>query len=188
MKNNNFLICILALLTSTGYSQPKSSLLKDTVVWNADTRLTKEDFKAKPHGSYYGLTESALLMSTKEEKGMIKFVVQAVFIRSRSWLKTDSEHILKHEQRHFDICEIYARRLRQRIAAKKFSPSKKTFAEISALYKQVNSELQKEEDLYDRETEHSIKTEKQEFWNKKIAGELEGLKEFQMTEVNVMNN
>jgi hypothetical protein len=59
MKKYNFLICLLTLLTTTAYPQRKSSLLKDTVLWSADYRLTREDFKAKPHGSYYGLTESA---------------------------------------------------------------------------------------------------------------------------------
>jgi hypothetical protein len=186
MRKKN-LICIFTLLTFGGYSQKNPPLLKDTVLWSADYRLTKEDFKAKPHGSYYGLTESALLMSSREDKGMIKFVVKAVFIRSRSWLKTDSEHILKHEQGHFDICEIYARKLRQRIASKKFQPSKRGFAEISALYKEVNNELQKEQDRYDRETEHSVKTEKQEFWNKKIEGDLEGLKDFSGSEQEVGN-
>src|SRR5258708_32047278 len=79
-------------------AQKKSDLLKDTIVWNAARLLVREDFKAKPHGSYYGLTASAIMLSTKEENGKMEFVVVAVFIPSRSSLKTDSQYGLKHEQ------------------------------------------------------------------------------------------
>src|SRR5438045_9750279 len=84
-------ILLLFLISSTSlcYSQKKSSLLKDTLVWKADDPLTREDFKAKSKGNYYGLTSSAILLTTKEEDGTIKFVVKAVFFRSRSSLKYD---------------------------------------------------------------------------------------------------
>src|SRR5947207_182674 len=97
-------ILSLLLLALSGYSQKKSAMDNDTVVWNENYRVVKADFKGKPtKGSYYGLTDSGILLDTREESGRIKCVVQAVFFRSASSLKTDSEYGLKHEQGHFDL-------------------------------------------------------------------------------------
>src|SRR5436309_615678 len=100
IKTNN-LHCFLFLHTAD-----------DFIFWNAEHPLKKEDFKGKSsaQGHSYGSTYSAILLHTKEENEKIDFVIEAVFIPSRSWLKTDSEYGLKHEQGHFDITEIYARK------------------------------------------------------------------------------
>src|SRR6185436_15989483 len=99
------LLLILLIPVLKGQAQKRSNLLKDTIVWSADDRLVKEDFKAKPGRgeTTYGMTGSGILLSTQSESGKLKFVIQAVFFRSRSWLKTDDEYGLKHEQGHFDL-------------------------------------------------------------------------------------
>jgi hypothetical protein len=131
------------------------------------------------------MTVSGIMLNPVEENGSLKLIIQAVFFRNTSWLKTDSAYGLNHEQMHFDICEIYARRLRQKIASKNLMRNKKLNAELNNLYRQINQDLEKEQDRYDRETEHSIKTERQELWNKKILAELEELKEYSGTEIKI---
>jgi hypothetical protein len=60
------------------------------------------------------------LIGTKDATGRNNFFVTAALDKSRSWVRASvlarSDQVLAHEQVHFDICELIARRLRQRIA------------------------------------------------------------------------
>jgi hypothetical protein len=50
------------------------------------------------------------------ENGMPNFLVTNSFIRNQAWTKdTTSAGTLQHEQLHFDIAEIYARKIRKAV-------------------------------------------------------------------------
>jgi len=93
-----------------------------------------------------------------------------------------NNHLLKHEQGHFDISELYARKIRKELSMYKF-----TKFNIYKMFIKISDRLLKESkrynDEYDRETNHSINKEKQAEWDKKIAQELAELDDYKNVDV-----
>jgi predicted secreted Zn-dependent protease len=84
---------------------------------------------------------------------------------------------LSHEQGHFDIAEIFARKLNKHMSEYIFN--KDSFKEdLKNIYLNVTVEKEQMQNDYDRETDHSIIKSKQEEWLKKIDTMLVELKNF----------
>ena len=89
--------------------------------------------------------------------------------------KTD--YILSHEQGHFDIAEIFARKLNKKMSEYNFN--KKTYQqEVNKIYQDILDEKEAMQNDYDRQTNHSINKEKQAEWLKKIEKMLDQYKDF----------
>src|SRR5919198_1341238 len=117
-----FFLCILFKLNSQ-----TSTNDDDILYWSQSHRLTFENFKGKPTQSDTTLHEASPKMLTHKLGAIVKsidvrllterdkttFTIQAGMKQSLSWIKDYGDTTqLKHEQGHFDICEIYARILR----------------------------------------------------------------------------
>lgn len=178
---------MLLIISFNGFSQKKAKILEDTILWNADYQLTKDDFKAVAKKGYAGYAVTLIYLYTKETDGEMQFVVEALFSRTRSALAINSEYGIKHERGHFDICEIYARKLRQRMLKKNFLKVKNINAEINEMYNQINTELKEAQDKYDKQTEHSMNMVQQKSWEAKISTDLNELYEYSSTEVDIVN-
>lgn len=181
---------IVILLATSGIAQAQrltNKLLKDTLVWVEGHHLAQEDFEGKAKGKAEATTSGSIFLYTKEENGQMKFVVEAIFIKSKSFIKSSSEYILKHEQLHFDIYELYARKLRKKIAEKNFAKSRNISQEIQLMYHKIFEECVKEQEKYDRETENSMNMVKQEIWKNKISAELAALSAYAYPVVDVVN-
>lgn len=92
--------------------------------------------------------------------------------------KTDSG--LQHEQGHFDITEIYSRKLRKKLSDYTFK-KKSLKANFMKFYNGNAALLDAEHDLYDKETDHHRIEEKQKEWDKKIAEQLKELEAYKET-------
>lgn len=161
----------------------------DTLIWNMDQPLTKEDFQSKR--SMYGreipaYTSSAIYLYQKEDNGQLNFYIEAIFLKSKSYMSKESVYILKHEQLHFDITELYARKLRQLISQKDFTKVRNVVTEIERMYKKVTSEWEREENKYDSETQHGINAARQNIWNENIAAQLKELEAFSSPAVSMI--
>lgn len=90
---------------------------------------------------------------------------------------TISIELLKHEQLHFDIEEVFCRKLRKGV---KLLNSNKETEQLKyiELAKFIYKEAVECQNQYDEETQNALIVEKQQEWNKKIAKELEELKEY----------
>jgi len=144
------------------------------IQWEGQDQLTWSDFKgkAKNWGSVSALTASAIEYAYECDRGTIEVSVNAIFIPEESWAKTDAknEYILSHEQLHFDITEVYARKLRKEIAAKVTSCY--DIRKIDGIARKVLDDWKDEQSKYDRETGHSTKKDLQVMWEKKIERDL----------------
>ena len=158
-------------------------------IWNNSEKLQWKDFKNKfnkhtPSGAASNVDFDYSPSLLNEDS--MRILIEAKFNTFESWYSPNdtSNYGLAHEQLHFDIAEIFARKFRQEVSV--FNDSLNYMAVLETLrfkfkilYAQYNS-FQAE---YDLETNHSINTTKQVNWSKKISADLEALKEFSCQEI-----
>ncbi len=156
----------------------------DLIIWSADTKLTWDDFKQKaPTTTTLGAsTDSGIELNTISTDPDIKISIKSVFNKNKSWVKTKTDHLLKHEQLHFDIAELYARKMRKEFKEKKFN-SKTLKTEMTTAYKQEVAKLEAYQSKYDKETNHSRILDKQTQWEKDVLKDLQGLESYKDTTV-----
>ncbi|MEX0290509.1 MAG: DUF922 domain-containing protein [Flavobacteriaceae bacterium] len=165
---------LIFLITFTGLSQEY-----ETILWSSDHRLSWDDFKAKPSGPSRAaaITASGISyqFSTMESNGEyeLDYTVSTYFYPNKSWYQPEvcDEVILSHEQLHFDISELFARKMRRILEETRFTKNVKS--EVKSIYRKINKELAEFQNLYDDETNFSRDREQQLLWNKKIAEALE---------------
>ena len=189
-----FALLILLATYFVGYSQ-KSSIAPnirkfkgDTIVWKQDSLLNKDDFKAKGHGKNgpLGYTTTCIFLYPNESNGVLVFSVEALFIKSKSYIVEYSDYVLKHEQLHFDICELYARKLRKMISDKDFKKVSNVMQTIQNMYNKASQDCFKEEEKYDNDTNHGLNAAKQQVWADDVKKQLTELDAYSNTEVNTV--
>jgi len=77
--------------------------------------------------------------------------------------------ILAHEQLHFDIHEIFARKFMQYAHEEKVFATEHFSKELKKVFNKTFRELKKMQEAYDRETNHGRNREAQAQWVKKVA-------------------
>lgn len=157
----------------------------DKIPFKDGILLTWEDFKGKPdpNSPYKALTESQVMIDIKTKGDEAFLTIRNFFDKRLSWTKDrNNMHLLGHEQTHFNIAELWARKFRQRLKGKSFSI--KTFQkELNTLHSEIHKETKAMQTEYDMETEHSVNEANQAKWNKKITSELQKLSTFAEVEV-----
>ena len=161
----------------------------DRIVWSSTVKLTWQDFLGKPDTSsrYKAMTYTKVRLINEKLDDKIILNFPATFNRSLSWVKdTKSISLLKHEQIHFDIAELAARKLRK-------DCSKHVSYDLSSSYKFIQSTYDyysinykdSIDDFYDLETNHGMLKSKQKEWEDKIAKELKDLEWYADTKVTI---
>ena len=153
----------------------------ESIPWEASRRLTWDDFKGPvPAGSVPAATTASGISyqysaNLIHHEVQLDFEVTAFFYPNESWYKPTicDAHILQHEQLHFDISELFARRMRMKLRNTSFTENVK--AEIRQIYQETLKELEELQDEYDWETNFSRNPEAQERWNARIKEALERL-------------
>jgi hypothetical protein len=104
------------------------------------------------------------------------FDVYANFNKDISWCKKEYQtaDLLKHEQLHFDIAGLYAKRLKAAFEGFQYSEDFKN--EIQQIFDQKKTEYHLMQQQYDEETNHSLKKERQKDWEVSISVQLNELK------------
>lgn len=150
----------------------------DSIKWVEGIKLEWKDFKGAVPFGYSDIKKAAsafeILASCIDfkEDSIPIFDIEVFFVKSKSWgiLKTDD--ILRHEQGHFDIAEIYARKLR-RIYKEMNNQKKSNIDDYSEAFENIQNELDLVQKHYDKEV--NFIPENRDIWYKKIANELEEL-------------
>jgi hypothetical protein len=159
MPAKSILLLLSLMAVIGGFSQ-------DTLFWKPGYRLTWNDFMGKPdlHSNYLALSSAGISYNLFYNSNSIQVNAKAFFVKSGSWRKPAADSILlRHEQGHFDITEIYRRKLVQ--TAKEIPagvPEKAAWVieKADKIIKQKNAyQLQ-----YDSETRNGTDKKKQEQW------------------------
>jgi hypothetical protein len=108
------------------------------------------------------------------------FTFYAIFLRKKSWTKYRSDSVLlAHEQLHFDIAELVARRLRKEVSETKIVVTN-VHDKMNQLITLRGNLFQEISNEFDKQTNYSRLLNAQLDWRKKIDNQLNELKEFQM--------
>lgn len=172
-------IFTLCFLLSLGLVISGKSFAQDTIHWSPCYKLKWEDFQGKADSSSkFGATSyPGIKYSLSANEDSFNTKVFCFFIKSRSWVRIISTTGLIHEQGHFDIAELLARKLRKAFADYKFN-YQTVGKDIDKLFLLNKRERAKMDTLYDKETDFSRNRKQQLLWNKKIKTELDKLKKY----------
>jgi hypothetical protein len=153
---------------------------QDTLHWSADRHLTWDDFQGKPESNtrFGAITNAVVRYSLTANDDSFQARVICFFKKSSSWSKyKQDEALLSHEQGHFDIAELFARKLRKAISQYSFNYST-VGSDIEKLFVNVKKERARMDSLYDKETNLSMNIEQQRLWSKKIRAALKQLDKY----------
>jgi hypothetical protein len=138
-----------------------ASVEEEKVQWQEGEKLTWAMFKGKPEtiGSFVASTNSGISLSfdirTNGDEVEINYTVSCYFYPNDSWYNKANVNatILAHEQTHFDISELFARKLRKKFEAIPKTVNFKDDAKV--IYEKNEEDRVKMQDQFDLETNHS---------------------------------
>lgn len=154
--------------------------------WNQDHKLQWEDFQGEADHNIdaVAVTASGITFSYSIQKSSTKGIVGvktevfAHFYPEHSWCKKEliDDHILAHEQLHFDITELNVRYLKEKIEQLKVSPT--IDKQLDSYHEKANAALAQMQKKYDTESQFSIDKSGQATWSAFVKGELKRLESF----------
>lgn len=166
----NVLCFLLAFLfLDAGFDNSK---LESEITWNKYRKLTWTDFKGKPlmnEPKFSALTASYISSECGFKHNKLIYNVKAVFLPNDSYIVGKvTDKLLFHEQLHFDLTELYARKLR-----KMFSEQINTITEADSVTLKIDinailNEWEKMQHEYDEATYHGLDEVVQNRWQKMI--------------------
>ena len=99
-------------------------------------------------------------------------------MKSKSWTKTNDKIALQHEQLHFDIAEVYARKIRKAFDSLNIKKCKTEYI-YNGIYIRLGKACEEYQDKYDSEVYFDSIQQKK--WGSKVTLELERLKKYAYT-------
>lgn len=147
------------------------------ITWTHSRRLTWDDFLGiyshdrtyeviniqKQNETEAARSRVAIALRFQCFDGKPKHIIRAEFEKQNSWYipKYKANDVLQHEQLHFDITEVYARKLQYKIDTMK-NPCDKSA--VVSVYQINEKEFMAFTKKYDIETSHGVNKQKQAEW------------------------
>jgi hypothetical protein len=178
MQLKHFIICVFLLFVVTTSND-------ETMSWNETRKLTWKDFKARPNSNSdaVALTASGITFGYSVKTSGRRIIdfstsVEAHFYPNKSWYLKEraDDYVLRHEQLHFDITELYVRKFRQQL--ERLVVNQNIKEQMSQIHTAINAALDKTQKSYDTQTNHSINTKAQKYWEIFVEEELEKLHKY----------
>lgn len=155
------------------------------ILWHPKRPLKTSNFRGSPEKRPFQAATHSMIRyyaSRSGANGKVTFVVESLFDCNLSYFKSSDRDsaVLAHEQLHFDITELYARKFRKAIS-EEVSNLKELLANHEDIYSNIIKELTVKQDEYDSEVyaDRSL----QEKWNKWVGLELKKFDKFSQRQV-----
>ncbi|MPL55198.1 hypothetical protein SDC9_00665 [bioreactor metagenome] len=183
-KNIFFFVGFITLMSFT--------FVKDNfILWQENKKLKIQDFKAdnkdtiKVNRQQFLGAISAIRIEyssfQRNKNSVPDFSIKTYFDPNESWMLLKNDYVLQHEQIHFDLTELYARKMRKSVE----SLRQKNVTNISIYRKKIqhwNVMKEKASNQFDADNQDYYikigqkilfqKNPKQEAWKKKVDREL----------------
>lgn len=153
--------------------------------WCNGSSISWNDFWGNPDPYSRFSAISATYLQEKHfcnEYDRFRYSVRSVFVRKQSWSRDKkSAKLLHHEQIHFNLTELHARKLRKLFSELQypcFIPEARIKYMVDSLYEKMEYAHR----FYDEDTFHGLNTKRQEFWTDMVTEALFDLEEFACTQ------
>ena len=183
-KNIFFFVGFISLMSF-------SFVKDDFILWQENKKLKIQDFKAdnkdtvKVNRQQFLGAISAIRIEyssfQRNKNSVPDFSIKTYFDPNESWMLLKNDYVLQHEQIHFDLTELYARKMRKSVE----SLRQKNVTNISIYRKKIqrwNAMKEKASNQFDADNQDYYikigqkilfqKNPKQEAWKKKVDREL----------------
>ena len=147
----------------------------EEICWQEGRKLCWEDFRRSApsdQSSIYALSTRDFRVSARQKgNAPPSYQIVAIFRCNESWTRGSSEKYLEHEQLHFDLTELLARKMRKavdslrEIGETEIEVYKERIQSIVLLHKEVNLQ-------YDKFTGFGNNEENQKIWNQNVTRDL----------------
>ncbi|MEN8158019.1 MAG: hypothetical protein ABFS10_13795 [Bacteroidota bacterium] len=166
-KLNKTLIAIgSVLLIFTGTIESNLFIKRTSIEWDPAHPIRDTDFSGYPNFlSTYAAAISSYFNYEITGNSYDSVRVKTLMQTHHSWMKKsfrNSDYLLRHEQYHFNMSEVYARKFKKLI----YSLRDESFSEekLKSLYLSQLRELNAMQDRYDTDCDHSLLMERQKDW------------------------
>lgn len=150
------------------------------ISWQKDRKLTWGDFRGPVPEDAETQTAAATFCGIGFETNTItnnsnnlKIRVYNTFYLNNSWARSEdmNDDVLAHEQGHFDLCELYTRKLRERMS--KIQGNVNTLKPaLRKIYEDLQEEYKNRQEVYEAETAHGVNLKEQKKWQGILEREL----------------
>ena len=175
MKKFKYFFLLIAVVFLSSHDRQKG------IRHDVNDGLTWSDFKARAdRGSKFAAnTSSGFNYNASMVGDSMRIMLPTIFNPRESWVKKKqkSAYLLKHEQVHFDITELFVRKMRKEILSQKYT-LKKFNKSVAKTLKKYSKETNAFQNRYDKETKHSIDKEQQKKWNELVQKSLKELEDY----------
>jgi hypothetical protein len=153
------------------------------ILWDSTVPLAWPQFRGHPGPAYFtaAQTSSAVTYHIGCLGQETRFAVLATFSTTESWVRPDipqdsvaSPLMLRHEQTHFDLTELFARELRR---AFRTTPGlcPTNLHRARQLFDSLNAVTDALQAQYDRDTAHGMRVDFQTVWSAQVRARLDSL-------------
>ena len=176
---------LLLLISSIAFSQSKTAVIDNSIiVWKESQKLEWKDFSGEMDKDVFGTAKTVYKIEIVpievyvDEDDNIQNIEQlsviAHFYKNLSWTSSRNVALLAHEQLHFDIAELYARKIRKRFSQLK-SNGEFRFSQFQFEYSKLMNACKNFQKKYDLETKHGSNINMNKQWIKTIRNSLKEL-------------
>jgi Bacterial protein of unknown function (DUF922) len=163
-------VLLLAVMVGAQIKKPRS-----TIVWSESRKLTWQDFQGTVPEIRHEDAKTASGIQWHCPPTELNPTVEAFFDRNGSWVidtMKGNGRLLEHEQIHFDLAEVYARMLRQKLRTFKIT-CRNEETQIDKIGNNAVRDLLIEQDRYDEDTKHGLDEKAQTEWEKEVKAMLQ---------------
>ena len=153
------------------------------IAWIPAIQLSWNDFKGTPENNTVELaaTDYSILYTLHAFSQGMTITLKCAFNIKSSWTKdTTDEFLLSHELGHFNLAEVYARKIRKDLSSQSFKYDSAT-NQFKKVYNKYYTLLNKQQDAYDFATNFSKNHIVQKLWTARIDSMLHSLDSYRDT-------
>jgi hypothetical protein len=167
-------ICLLCVSATYQGQQP-------FMAWTEGYHLSPADYLGRidynsPHSASTSYSVSNRWEWLNDKELQIEIICR--FYPHSSWMKPNATaELLTHEQKHFDLGEIYARHMRKKLQSASLNAATCN-QEVEQIIQDTRNECFARQRAYDAATEHSTNVAQQIFWNELMTKELNELQAY----------
>jgi hypothetical protein len=158
------------------------------IAWTEGYYLSAADYLGRidynsPHSASTSYSVSNRWEWLNDKELQIEIICR--FYPHASWMRPNSTaELLTHEQKHFDLGEIYARQMRKKLQAASLNAATCN-QDVEQIIQETRNDCFARQRAYDAATAHGVNLLQQIFWNELITKELNELQAYSTKQFSV---